>query len=322
MKSLVEKIFSNGYLLHFRTSRWACECSLPLEAIGLPKENVPQDFKLSFQLHLPKKIKNLLNTYTTRMKYVYIRYGLPFFIHNVRFITSEAIEDFFKEIRPLIEKYYTLKEDIIKNYPTYKFESRREFLSTAKNAYSIYKKIEPFPVDENTFINNYIDKMSNYYPSIDEIDKALQIKYVFFKLSYPSDFPPLYSSLVQDNINTNLKEFVKNSVILLRGSLKSHLYKLIDPFNLNRTLPPEIIYSKIKKQGFKNEVEAIFKLNFFKDPVIEDVKHFYYDFLLSHKPKDFTNSILRFNLDSRIKNFIKELVNPASAKETIEKYLS
>lgn len=320
--NLTEKIFSNGCLLHFRVSRWACHTKLTHEDLGLYKEDLPKNFELGAKLFLPRKIKNLLNTYATRMKYIYARYGLPFFIHNTKFITNEAIEDFFKDIQPLLDKYYILKKDIIENYTTYKFESRREFLSAAKDAYNLYRKVEPNPINETTFINNYIDKISNYYPSTEEIDETLQIKYVFFRFSSPTDIPPTYSSLILDNLDNDLKKFIENSVIFLRGLLKSYLYKFLDPLDPTKILPPEAIYKKLRRRGIRSDIEAVFKLNFFKDSIIETVKYFYQDFLLAHKPRDFFNSILKFNLENRIKIFITGLADPVSAKKTIENYLS
>lgn len=323
MNALTEKIFSNGCLLHFRVSRWACLSKLTYEDLGLSKDDFPKNFELGNKLFLPKKVKNLLNTYATRMKYVYIRYGLPFFIHNTRFITNEAIENFIKEIQPLLDKYYALKKDIIENYPTYKFESRREFLSAAKDAYNLYKKINPNPIDENFFINDYIEKISNYYPTIEEIDEILQAKYVFFKFSPPNGIPPTYSSLILGSINKDLKIFIKNSVIFLRGLLKSCLYKFfLNPLDPTKTLPPEAIYRKLKRRVLKSDIEAIFKLNFFKDSTIEAVKNFYLEFLLSHKPQDFSSPVLKFNLENRVKIFINDLTDPALTKKTIDNYLS
>ena len=217
----IQYTFSNGILVDINVNKWSAEKQLTAEDLGIPKDKIPDSFKLGKKPLLPPDRIAKFECLDGKARKLLIDMSYEYNIGpHCRFLPKKNILEFETKFQAIKDDYAKLVEDLITNWDMYKFAQRSEFIKAAKAAYVRLQAIGGFDVPEDKYINDFIERIENLYPIKEEIRSKYQMSHVFWQM----ELPDLAEASVDDVTEEGQK------VKLLQEAYQKKMLKQIDEY--------------------------------------------------------------------------------------------
>ena len=273
MNTEISKIFTHGNLVDVNVSMWTAAKMLTPEDLGLKGTDISSAFSLGKKTLIPAAVIAELRSLENRARQILIDHSFSFTFGGARFVPKKTFSEFATAIDAIIKRFDEKADDLASNYTQYKREMRTEYIEAAKEADSRAKSLSAgFDKDEDTFINEFIQRIEEAYPKADEIRKKFHIEYSVFQVALPDISQASYEDLIdeqgkvklmqdayQKSLYNKVNSFVESCTDELRGKATAVLTRFSD------ALAQEKRINEASLSSIKNMIEEYERMDFVGD---------------------------------------------------------
>jgi hypothetical protein len=235
-----QNIFTDGVLVDLNIRKWTAERALQPEDLGLRKDQLPATFRLGQKSLVPPEVILNFNHIDYLARRLLTDMSFPFAFGNARFVPKKMFKKFTEEMEGLQVKFEGYIDDLILNYEKYKLSVRPEYVKAAHSAYERFSKFnKDFTQTKDSFINDFLERVSNFYPKVEDLRKKFSMSFVVFQMAMPdlsqasiddvmsdASKSALIKATYQDALYERVNEYVDNLVKELRGKASTVLTTL------------------------------------------------------------------------------------------------
>jgi hypothetical protein len=273
MDNEIGKIFTHGNLVDINVSMWTAQKLLTPEDLGLKGTDISSAFTLGKKMLIPASVIAELKALENKARAILNSHSFTFSFGGARFVPKKTFVEFATEIDKIILRFDEKADDLASNYSTYRLEMRTEYISAAREAYARATSLcVGLDVDEDTFINNFIERIEKAYPKADEIRKKFHMEYNVFQVALPDISQASYEDIVEEGgkvrmlqdayqkaLCNKVNNFVDSCTNELRDKATSVLTRFSDALATDRKI------NEASLQAIKNMVDEYERMNFIGD---------------------------------------------------------
>lgn len=273
------KIFTSGNLAYVTVGMWTGQKLLTPEDLGLKGTDISSAFSLGKKNLIPASVISELKALENKARATLIAYSFDFPIGAARFVPKTSVVKFVEEIDVIVKRFNDKADELAANYTNYRLEMRTEYVDAAKEAYERAKSLsQGMDKTENEFINEFIERIEQSYPKVQDIRKKFHMEYYLYKMDLPDVTQAKYEDLMdegnkvrmmEDAFNRKLSKKVESFIDECTSGLRAKAAEVLG--NFSEALKGNRRFSEATIKSIRSMIEDFERKNFVGDDVM--IKH-------------------------------------------------
>lgn len=310
-------IFTDGILVDVSVSFWSGAKALNPEDLGFKNEDVNNGaYKLGNKMLVPREVIKKFRALDGKARHLVDINSFKFPIGNARFIPKKKFPTVLKKLKKIQNDYNRLTEELVANYNKYREEMIPIYKGAAEKAYFLNQptekefSIETEEEDKTHFINNFLMRISAYYPLAESLRSKFSLNWDVYEIALPQiekgDADNIADkedkrSFIEEEYKTQAREKIKNFVNEVVTVLRSETVSLCDRI-VDNIQKGKVVRSQTLK-SIRDFIENFEEMNFVGDTTIEEeLNKLKSDFLDNYSNKQISNEVeLQAELKRRLK---------------------
>jgi hypothetical protein len=328
----INKIFSHGNLVDINVSMWTAQKMLTAEDLGLKSTDISSAFSLGKKTLIPAGVIAELRSLENRARHILIEHSFTFTFGGARFVPKKTFVEFVTEIEKVIKQFNAKADDLANNYTTYRMDMRQEYVSAAHEAYARAISLSVgIDVDENTFVNNFIERIERSYPKADEVRAKFHMEFNVFQVALPDISQASYEDIIEENgkvkmmqdayqkaLTNKVNSFVDSCTSELRDKATAVLTRFSEALASDRKI------NEASLKSIKNMVEEYERMDFVGDKTfLAQLKAFRIRCIDCFQAKTIvSDKVIKSMIQGELKTILNAATNKLAIEELAKRYRS
>jgi len=328
----IKRIFTDGNLVDINVSMWTAKKMLTPEDLGLSQTDISSAFTLGNKTLIPADVIAELKSLENKARSTLLEYSFKFTFGGARFIPKKRFMEFVEAIDKIIDRFDTKADDLAKNYMTYRRDMRSEYVTAAHEAFARATSLcVGFDMDENEFVNMFLERIEQSYPKIEDLRKKFHMEYSVFQVALPDISQASYEDILEED----------GKIKMMQEAYRKSLYNKVNSFvesctNEMRSKATEVLTrfseglgeGKRINEGSLNSIKKMIdeyeKMDFVGDKVFLDhLKMFKTKCIDCYPAKTIlTDSVVKGTVLRELKAILKAAQDKSAIQELADKYRS
>ena len=214
----LRKIFTDGNLVDVNVKMWTGERTLQPEDLGLNGKQISKAFKLGKKALIPNDVIVDFRRIDQKARGILIKYSFPFVFGGSRFVPKKTFVKFAEEFEEVRVRFEALVNSLIQNYDKYRIDMRKYYVEAAKSAHMRMVSIRKIEIDENKFINDFLERVDTFYPPIESLRARYSLDYAVFQVALPDLTQASYDDLMEEGEKIQMLQQAKQRELQQRVS--------------------------------------------------------------------------------------------------------
>jgi hypothetical protein len=328
----ISKVFSHGNLVDINVSMWSAQKMLTAEDLGLKNTDISSAFSLGKKTLIPAEVIAELRSLENRARHILIGHSFTFTFGGARFVPKKTFVEFVTDIDKVIKQFNDKADDLARNYSSYRLVMRKEYVSAAHEAYARAVSLcVGMDTDEDTFVNNFIERIEKSYPAVEDIRAKFHMEYNVFQVALPDISQASYEDLIeeggkvrmmQDAYQKALTNKVNSFVDSCTSELRDKATSVLTRFSNALASDKKVYESSLN--AIKNMVDEYERMDFVGDKTfLEQLKKFRIRCIDCFTAKVIvSDKVIRSMIQDELKLILKAATDKLAIEELAKRYRS
>lgn len=217
-----KNVFTHGNLVDINVRFWMGRIHWSPEDIGISDKHISGVFDLGKKKLIPAAVVAKFRSLDYKIRTALEKYSFPFDFGAAKFVPKKIFLKFAEEADQTINEFNKQVEAFVRNYPRYKLIMRKDYVKAAHEAYKIAQSVDRLDMDEDRYVEKYLQRIDKLYPSAEEVRKKYSMEYIVYRMELPDISKATYEDVSEENDKLRLFEAA------YRRDLERKTYNFVD----------------------------------------------------------------------------------------------